>query len=36
MKPLNPELEAMVFGPDDEHRRFRVIAEFMQVLEEPA
>jgi phage repressor protein C with HTH and peptisase S24 domain len=36
MKPLNPEFEAMVFGPDDEHRRFRVIAEFMQVLEEPA
>ncbi len=36
MKPLNPEFEAMVFGPEDEHRRFRVIAEFMQVLEEPA
>jgi phage repressor protein C with HTH and peptisase S24 domain len=36
MKPLNPEFEAMVFGPEDEHRRFRVIAEFVQVLEEPA
>jgi phage repressor protein C with HTH and peptisase S24 domain len=36
MKPLNPEFEAMVFGPDDEHRRFRVIAEFVQVIEEPA
>ena len=36
MKPLNPEFEPMVFGPDDEHRRFRVIAEFVQVLKEPA
>lgn len=35
-KPLNPEFEPMVFGPDDEHRRFRVIAEFVQVIEEPA
>jgi SOS-response transcriptional repressor LexA len=35
LKPLNPEFEAMVFGPEDEHRRFRVIAEFVQVLEEP-
>jgi phage repressor protein C with HTH and peptisase S24 domain len=34
MKPLNPEFEAMVFGPEDEHRQFRVIAEFVQVLEE--
>jgi phage repressor protein C with HTH and peptisase S24 domain len=34
LKPLNPEFEAMEFGPEDEHRRFRVLAEFMQVLEE--
>jgi SOS-response transcriptional repressor LexA len=33
--PLNPEFEAMEFGPEDEHRQFRVIAEFVQVLEEP-
>jgi phage repressor protein C with HTH and peptisase S24 domain len=36
LKPLNPEFEPMEFGPEDEHRRFRVIAEFVQVLEEPA
>jgi phage repressor protein C with HTH and peptisase S24 domain len=35
LAPLNPEFEAMEFGPEDEHRRFRVIAEFVQVLEEP-
>jgi phage repressor protein C with HTH and peptisase S24 domain len=35
LAPLNPEFEAMVFGPEDEHRQFRVIAEFVQVLEEP-
>jgi phage repressor protein C with HTH and peptisase S24 domain len=34
LKPLNPEFEAMEFGPEDEHRQFRVIAEFVQVLEE--
>jgi phage repressor protein C with HTH and peptisase S24 domain len=34
LKPLNPEFEAMEFGPEDEHRQFRVIAEFIQVLEE--
>ena len=28
-------VRAMVFGPEDEHRQFRVIAEFVQVLEEP-
>jgi len=26
----------MIFTPEDEHRRFKVIAEFIQVLEEPA
>jgi len=36
MKPLNPEFEPMIFTPEDEHRRFKVIAEFIQVLEEPA
>ncbi len=36
MKPLNPEFEPMVFGPEDEHRQFRVIAEFVKVLEESA
>jgi phage repressor protein C with HTH and peptisase S24 domain len=35
LKPLNPEFEPMEFGPEDEHRRFRVIAEFVQVLEAP-
>jgi phage repressor protein C with HTH and peptisase S24 domain len=35
LMPLNPEFEPMVFTPDDEHRRFRVIAEFVQVLKEP-
>jgi SOS-response transcriptional repressor LexA len=34
LQPLNPEFEAMEFGPEDEHKRFRVIAEFMRVLEE--
>jgi phage repressor protein C with HTH and peptisase S24 domain len=33
LSPLNPEFEAMEFGPEDESRRFRVIAEFIQVLE---
>jgi phage repressor protein C with HTH and peptisase S24 domain len=33
LKPLNPEFETMEFGPEDEHRQFRVIAEFLQVLE---
>jgi hypothetical protein len=33
MTPLNPEFEAMEFGPEDENRQFRVIAEFVQVLE---
>jgi hypothetical protein len=33
LKPLNREFETMEFGPEDEHRRFRVIAEFLQVLE---
>jgi len=33
MKPRNPEFETMEFGPEDEHRQFRVIAEFLQVLE---
>jgi hypothetical protein len=33
LTPLNPEFEAMEFGPEDEHRQFRVIAEFVQVLE---
>ena len=35
LTPLNPEFEAMKFGPEDEKRQFRVIAEFIQVLEEP-
>ena len=35
LKPLNHKFEAMVFGPEDEHKQFRVIAEFVQVLEEP-
>ena len=35
LTPLNPEFEAMHFGPEDEQRQFRVIAEFVQVLEEP-
>ncbi len=35
LTPLNPEFEAMKFGPEDEKRQFRVIAEFVQVLEEP-
>jgi hypothetical protein len=35
LTPLNPEFEAMEFGPKDEHRQFRVVAEFVQVLEEP-
>lgn len=34
LAPLNPEFEVMEFGPEDEHRQFRVIAEFMQVIEE--
>ena len=34
LAPINPEFEAMEFGPEDEHRRFRVIGEFVQVLEE--
>ena len=35
LTPLNREFEAMIFGPEDEQRQFRVIAEFVQVLEEP-
>jgi phage repressor protein C with HTH and peptisase S24 domain len=34
LTPLNHEFDAMEFGPEDEHRQFRVIAEFIQVLEE--
>jgi hypothetical protein len=34
LEPINTEFEVMEFGPEDEHRRFRVIAEFVQVLEE--
>ena len=34
LQPLNPEFEAMQFGPEDEQKQFRVIAEFVQVLEE--
>jgi phage repressor protein C with HTH and peptisase S24 domain len=34
LTPLNSEFEAMEFGPEDERRQFRVIAEFVQVLEE--
>ena len=33
LQPLNPEFEAMVFGPEDEQKQFRVIAEFVRVLE---
>jgi phage repressor protein C with HTH and peptisase S24 domain len=32
LTPLNPQFEAMEFGLEDEHRQFRVIAEFIQVL----
>ena len=32
LEPLNPEFEAMEFVPEDEHKQFRVIAEFVQVL----
>ncbi len=35
MKPLNPEFEAMEFEKDDEQRQFRVLAEFVQVLDPP-
>ena len=35
LQPLNPEFEAMEFGPEDEHKQFRVIAEFVRVLKEP-
>jgi phage repressor protein C with HTH and peptisase S24 domain len=35
LTPINREFEAMEFSPEDEHRRFRVIAEFVQVLGEP-
>jgi len=35
MKPLNPEFEVMEFEKEDEHRQFRVIAEFVQVLDPP-
>src|SRR5260370_15079539 len=34
LKPLNPEFQAMEFSAADEHQQFRVIAEFVQVLEE--
>jgi phage repressor protein C with HTH and peptisase S24 domain len=34
LQPLNPEFEAMHFTAVDEHKQFRVIAEFVQVLEE--
>jgi phage repressor protein C with HTH and peptisase S24 domain len=34
LQPLNPEFEAMEFGPEDEHWQFNVIAEFVRVLEE--
>jgi len=34
LSPLNPEFEPMKFGPEDEHKQFRVIAEFVCVLEE--
>jgi hypothetical protein len=34
LQPINPEFEAMEFGPEDEHQQFRVIAEFVRVLEE--
>jgi hypothetical protein len=33
LTPLNPEFETMKFGPEDEKRQFRVIAEFVQVLD---
>jgi phage repressor protein C with HTH and peptisase S24 domain len=34
LQPINPEFDAMEFGPDDEHKQFRVLAEFVQVIEE--
>ncbi|MEO7650718.1 MAG: S24 family peptidase [Bryobacteraceae bacterium] len=33
LEPLNPEIEPMEFDPADEHRRFRVIGEFVEVLD---
>jgi phage repressor protein C with HTH and peptisase S24 domain len=35
LQPINPAFEAMEFGPEDEHKQFRVIAEFVRVLKEP-
>jgi len=36
LQPLNPEFEAMEFSPEDEHKQFRVVAEFVKVLKESA
>jgi len=33
LEPLNPEFEPMVFGPEDEGRQFRVLGEFVEVLD---
>lgn len=33
LEPLNKEFEAMEFGPEAESQQFRVIAEFVQVIE---
>lgn len=33
LEPINPEFEPMEFAPADEHRRFRVIGEFVEVLD---
>ncbi|MBI1788182.1 MAG: hypothetical protein HYR60_11605 [Acidobacteria bacterium] len=33
LEPLNREFPPMEFHPEDEHRKFRVIAEFVRVLE---
>ncbi|MBK9167241.1 MAG: S24 family peptidase [Bryobacterales bacterium] len=34
LEPLNPEFEPMEFAPEDEQRDFRVLGEFVQVLDE--
>jgi phage repressor protein C with HTH and peptisase S24 domain len=33
LEPLNREFESMEFSPEDENRRFRVIGEFVEVLD---
>jgi hypothetical protein len=35
LEPLNPEFETFDLAPDEFEARYRVIAEFLQVLDEP-